>query len=620
MLMTDTDTKLPDAGHAALIRTPCYFGGDSEGDALFGWYHQPTQSPQRRSAVLICPPIGHEYVHSHRSMRHLADHLAMQGFPTLRFDYHGSGDSGGLNQDPDRVAAWLQSVRRAISALRARSGCVDIDLIGLRLGATFAGMIAAEQDIHSLVLWEPCIQGRRFVRELKALHLTATAHTGEQLDEADDIESAGFVITQQTAQDLGKLNLKDIQPRARQILLCQRDDAVDDTSLRNTWVEQGLVVEQIKVAGYLDMMAETHFTIVPTEGIEQIASWLGAHSALDNNPNVSVFENCTEARMHYRDYAPGQNTNTPTVDITEHCLCFGEANSLFGIASQPLDDRWRKHPTIILLNSGSVHHIGPHRLYVFLSRQFAQMGFRVLRMDMAGIGDSVVTDPAAENHPYTKTATHDARAAMTALKQTQADTRFVLMGLCSGAYASFHAGLDIPDEPIVESLLINPLTFYWKEGMSLAIPSEAHYRQWNDYMSSMRKLDKWLKLLKGGVSIKEIIHTVAERVRILISVKLGELKKRLGPKQAAKDGEKDLAGDLYTLAEHVKQITFIFSENDPGYDLLTTNAKGAVNKLTKQHQLSIDFVSNADHTFSKNKARAVVIDKLTRHIAQRYMV
>jgi esterase/lipase len=237
--LSEMQGELPVAApsSATVERTPTYFGAET--DALFGWLHRPKLVAQRQTGLLICPPIGHEYVHSHRPLRHLADHLAAAGFATLRFDYHGSGDSGGLNQDPGRVSAWLDSIRQAITALKTQSGCTDIGLLGVRMGATFASIIAAEQDVQQLVVWEPCVQGRRFVRELKALHMTASAAPAASAAANQDIESAGFVITRETAEDLGKLNLKDITPRTTHVFIGERDDAVDDYSLRDAWLENG---------------------------------------------------------------------------------------------------------------------------------------------------------------------------------------------------------------------------------------------------------------------------------------------------------------------------------------------------------------------------------------------
>lgn len=589
---------------------------------MFGWFHFPKQAAQHSTGIVICPPIGHEYVHSHRSLRHLADHLASLGFATLRFDYHGSGDSSGLNQDPQRVEAWLESVRQAIVAIKAQTDCTHVGLVGLRLGATFAGMIAGEQQLDSLVLWEPCIQGRRYVRELKALHLTATAHDGGSLGEDADIESAGFVITNETAQDLGKLNLKQVTPQVKHVLVCRRDDAVDDSSLDDAWTALGSSVEQIRYAGYADMMAEPHFTVVPDAVIHEIGNWLLDNCTQTHNVSGQVGSDGGASQVvaiPYRQYIRDAQPQPSPQPIQEHILQFGEQEQLFGIVSQPDGNAWQRLPTVILLNSGSVHHIGPNRLYVFLARQFAQMGFRCLRLDLSGLGDSYIDDIEHENHPYTPTATGDTRAAISALKHDQPDANFVLMGLCGGAYASFHAGVDIRDEQISECLMINPLTFYWKAGMSLATPSEAHYRQWNDYMVSMRKWDKWIKLLRGGVSVTEIVRTIAERIGILISVSLKSLKKKFQTKRPAKTGQRDLDTDLQTIANAGRLIRFIFSENDPGYDLLLTNARGTVKRFKKQGRLSIEIIPRADHTFTKNAARQVVMQRLVSLMHDDYL-
>ncbi len=123
----------------------------------------------RDCVAVICPPLGHEYVHSHRSVRYLADTLARAGVPALRFDYHGTGDSPGTDLDPGRVTRWLADVRRAIDDARARSGRARVCLIGIRLGATLAALASAERAVDQLVLWGPAVSGRRYVREMQAI-------------------------------------------------------------------------------------------------------------------------------------------------------------------------------------------------------------------------------------------------------------------------------------------------------------------------------------------------------------------------------------------------------------------------------------------------------------------
>ncbi len=67
--------------------TPLYIGG------CFGWLHEPLPERRTRRAVVLCPPIGNEACNVHRPLVVLAEMLAREGLPTLRFDYPGTGDS-----------------------------------------------------------------------------------------------------------------------------------------------------------------------------------------------------------------------------------------------------------------------------------------------------------------------------------------------------------------------------------------------------------------------------------------------------------------------------------------------------------------------------------------------
>ena len=129
---------------------PFYFGRPDK--LLFACYHEPPLERRRQCAVVVCQPVGHEYINSHRALRQLASRLCDAGFPVLRFDYYGCGDSS-RNAEEGRIPQWLEDISTAISEVRRRAGAVQNCLIGLRVGGALAMIAVAERaDLENLVL------------------------------------------------------------------------------------------------------------------------------------------------------------------------------------------------------------------------------------------------------------------------------------------------------------------------------------------------------------------------------------------------------------------------------------------------------------------------------------
>lgn len=148
---------------------PYYFGSSAQ--PLFGVYHPPPPNQAKNIGVVLCYPLGHEYLRGHRAFRQLADMLAESGCHVLRFDYTGTGDSWGELNDTS-VEQWQQDIEVAIQELRDMAQVQNISLLGLRFGATLASLITKESlKINKLILWDPIIKGTRYIEDLKALHL-----------------------------------------------------------------------------------------------------------------------------------------------------------------------------------------------------------------------------------------------------------------------------------------------------------------------------------------------------------------------------------------------------------------------------------------------------------------
>ncbi|MEK7286406.1 MAG: alpha/beta fold hydrolase [Nitrospirota bacterium] len=542
-------------------------------------------------------------------MRHLADALSASGFPVLRFDYHGMGNSAGTEKDGNRLTAWQDSIRSAIDTLKNTYGCAEVGLIGFRFGATLAALIASEIEVANLVLWAPLVQGKHYTRQMKVLQLTGD---NPSYHSEGSIEAVGYLLTQQTIAEMNRVNLIENLPRTSRILIAARDDMPDDFSLRDAWMKQGRSVAYRKFSGVAEMLVEAHNTRVPVENIAQIVQWVREglpSSRIDNESPSRLLKK--SAIMRINDCT--KNDETPSKNIEEHILEFGTQQPLFGIFSHPQHDFASKRPVVLLLNTGSVHHIGTCRLYVRLARNLALAGFSSLRMDFIGLGDSFMDDFNNENAPYTLTATEDIAAAIQAMKQHYGSESFVLAGLCSGAHASFHGVLDLSNEPVVECVLINPMPFYWKPGMSVDRTPEQESRHWNWYLRSIGQRSRWVKLLRGDVNLKKMFFVLLQYARTVLVSRIKTVSKGF-----SRNKNDDLAADINKIIQANRQITFVFSKGDPGYNLLMASAKKTIKQKLAEKKLSIEFIENTNHNFTTLAKQREVIERLIQHLVKRY--
>ncbi len=568
----------------------------------FAWLHLPFSGSGNVTGVIICSPLGYEYTHSHRSVRHIADQLALHGYPTLRFDLHGMGDSAGDLFAEDLLQRWIADINAAIESVKSSTGVGSICLFGIRMGATLAAKVAEHTAIEHLVLWNPCVSGGRYVREMQALDwLSERAGKGHD----DYVESAGFIMTTDMATKIKNIDLaKQSYNIAGKVLVVHRDDLALDTELPTTLREKGVPVDEITATGYANMMAEPQDTEVPAVAIADVVGWLDANKQpgrLDYSDTLSVDYKHEVTLLHHDNKK-----------LTEKICLLGQKRNIFGILSQPAQPLALDRPLIVLLNSGSVHHVGPNRLYVELCRALSAAGFACLRIDLANLGDSVVGRPDNENHPYPDHANDDVEAVLGSVTKELGFQHIVLAGLCSGAHTAFRAGLH--NAKVCESIVINPLTFYWHEGMSLEIP-HAHQslKDAKYYEGAMRDKRKWLKLLKGQVELGYILHFVAKHLKQQFAHRIRYLRAITGVSATSR-----LGMDLDKYKQAGRRLSFFFSTTDPGYDILMSEAPHTAKKHIKRGVIDVVFIEDADHTFSEKRKRDELIDKIRTHLARRY--
>lgn len=576
-------------------------------EAIYVCRHEPI-SEAKNKTVIICPPIGYEYNHSYRSLRYLAEHLCSQGFTVFRFDYYGTGNSEGSVLDSHCQERWIENILALSLFVHNSYPSSKQTWIGVRLGASLAALALQKQfcepelpenitkcinSIESLILWEPIIKGRAYIRELQAI-----ARLSEYNQNIDDsiIESAGFILSHDTAEKIKSINLQktDLSSIKANILLIKRNDKPIDESFSNHLSEQGVNVNLTSLDGFVGMMEEPHKTTVPSEAISRITSYLNSFTAnsLEKSQKVA--------------YSSSLTFHLQGADIVEEAIYFGKDCTLFGILSKPKLTNKNSHRCIILSNSGAVHHVGPNAIYTLVARELAAMGFYVFRLDLENLGDSQITDSDNENHPYQPHALENIKTAIDFLRHHSDIKTFTICGICSGAYTAFHAGIKSNELPVSEILMINPLTFYWDPSQSL----ETNQNMFKDqayYQQSLYSIEKWKKLFSGQANISYVAQFIIRRILKLAQEKAFDIWSLI-------TGEKSkLANDLFRIHKQNTAISFIFSSTDPGLAIVKSEANRTLKQGLKDRWISLDIIDNADHTLSSNQAKNKLIKILNRH-------
>jgi pimeloyl-ACP methyl ester carboxylesterase len=132
---------------------------------------------------------------THYALRLLSLQLADAGFHVLRFDYHGTGDSGG-EVGPGQFAVWAEDVNLAARELCEISGAETLTLVALRTGAMLAlealALALHGPEVHGLVLWDPVVTGAAHLEALERMNAQMAARRSSPPLQKDELMGARY--------------------------------------------------------------------------------------------------------------------------------------------------------------------------------------------------------------------------------------------------------------------------------------------------------------------------------------------------------------------------------------------------------------------------------------------
>lgn len=254
--------------------------GDRE---LFALYLPASSGGPLRPAVVMCNAFGQEAIRAHRLFRILGERLCAAGCDVLRFDYFGSGDSAG-DDDQFDVDGALADIQVATDVLVERSGARQVVLLGLRLGASLAMLASTHlrEAPAGLVLLDPVVDGASYLDELRRAHeSTLRAAFGARWDTdaalreaalatAGD-EALGFAITAAFQEQLTRqVHAAALWPGRADATLVLAQDVARHAAWQRHGVQLDAVASQIDWASN----SAINTAIVPMPWVERVVRFM----------------------------------------------------------------------------------------------------------------------------------------------------------------------------------------------------------------------------------------------------------------------------------------------------------------------------------------------------------
>ncbi|HEY3087692.1 MAG TPA: hypothetical protein VGJ59_06490 [Jatrophihabitantaceae bacterium] len=509
--------------------------------------------------MLICSPFGYEAVCAHRTLRTIADRLALLGHLVLRFDFEGAGASSGRGTEADLLDRWQTDVRAGLAELR-RLGVRRPAVVGLRLGAALAlAATCDDPDLGPAVMWAPVTAGGRYWRELRA----QAAITPAGIPGDGSLNVLGHRLSAPTVRAL----------KAWDPLVGLRRDMTAALVQSPGWRDAGVATEELAAAGLRPALLELDGTSavlerdaemvdVPVRLVEVLCDWV--HGASVATPIEAPSPTADPVRLLDAGRIREEIVRIPP-------------RGLYGVLTRP--SAVPSRAGVIFLNNGVAPAAGPGRAWVDFARILAVEGVTSLRLDFSGLGDSPDPGrrPVRRERVVPRTAGAELLAAADFLRGRGVET-VTAVGLCSGAQisirtAAYRGRLDTV-------FAINPPLYTL-------------------YDHGIGPWQRWLWALTAFPMSKRPVRAAAHRLPEWLWTWLDRLGLFPSP-----------ARYLRRAAARGTQVQLVFSADDPGLFDVRVRADRAVRRLVAQGQAAMLIVDGMDHSMFDHARRAEVLDAL----------
>ena len=543
--------------------------------------------------VVFCGSWGYEALCAHRSCVEFAGMLASAGYPTLRFDYPGVGNSAS-DLETRSVDDWVDAVAAAADLLRRTTNVKQIVLAGFGFGCLVAAeAVARGLAVRGVVLLAPPQSGRRFIRETQALAaMVAAEDDGSEQIPQGAVCIAGFVMPSEFAAEARRLDLGRLRLASDAFGIVAPKPEADASELIAALGQDGADIRESVLQGYADIMAGPTMAVTPTACFQSAIGVLRDIAPVRSTGDIVLADT-------------GVASSVEGDGFVETAARFGDGERLFGVLCRPAAAR-AGEPIVLMISVGRNSHIGWRRMSVENARALARMGVASLRFDLAGVGDSAPRPGQPEQTLYSDWPPLDVTEAID-FAVAQGFGPIVLLGVCSGAFVGLQAAIN--DGRVVGLVAANIYRLVWDPAESVEQALRYGNRRIGPAVGRLLTRERMAKVLSGEADLWPGVVHAAKR-----------LQRRLGVMAMRWFGSAGPRGALYAecmrrfsiLRARNVHTTLLYSEGDDGLGEISDYFGKSRAGLSAFPNVRLVDMERCDHNLTPRQASETMVAEVMR--------
>lgn len=567
--------------------------------------------PNGRTGVVLIEDWGYEGLCARRSLRLLAELLAREGYPVLRFDLPGMGGSAIAPEAVTGIDMLDTALDAAVEALQREAGASQIVLAGLGLGTLLAArrMARNRHGIGALVLMAPLLSGRLYLREaqIRGAMIAERTRIAPELPDGAAMSVAGLAMSEGLSRDIRAASLGEAAIPCKCPVLClPRPGRTGEEDFATALLGNSTDAASVPFAGYDDLVTDPTLSTPPLADLAAIGKWV--RQTLPSAPSPAP--SAAAAAAPSDGLPAGLSARVTGLGFCEDVVTLGRRGTLVGTWCEPEEHALRGR-TILFLTAGGTPRAGWGLATRETARDLARQGIASLRLDVSDIGDSAAAPGAPDPVHYSARQQEDIADALAFLETREAG-EIIATGACSGAYLALRGA--IADPRIKGAVCVNLQRFLWDPRENIGDLLRFDHGDTADYARKLFDPARMKKLLKGDVPVLALIGFLIRRA--LNRLERASAPYALGLTTSSRL-HRQINTDLATLNQRGQRTDLIYSEGDPGLAFLGQALGPRGRDAGRYAGLTVTFLGDTDHNLTPLSARKVVRDALLRQAMER---